>query len=244
MDLLTEKIANGSFAVGSHLPSERQLCQMFAVSRTVIREAIKALESRGMVRIERGRGTLVQEFQTAPLSNALRELVMRRQPDIQDLLELRKVLELYMVERAARRRTTANLQAMEGFLRKMEQMPGLPEGYVSADVEFHMEIARSTQNPVLLSLLEPVSELLRESRLRSFSGVKMVKLRVAQHREIFDCIRRKDANGAREVMAGHLAGTERDLKRRKAAGKKSPVKKRPDGKYRSRMPGQGRTALG
>jgi GntR family transcriptional repressor for pyruvate dehydrogenase complex len=152
---------------------------------------------------------------------------MRRQPDIQDLLELRKVLELYMVERAARRRTAANLQAMEGFLDKMEQMPGLPEGYVSADVEFHMEIARATQNPVLLSLLEPVSELLRESRVSSFSGVRMVKLRIAQHREIFDCMRRKDANGAREAMAKHLAGTERDLKRQKIVGRSVRRRKEP-----------------
>jgi GntR family transcriptional repressor for pyruvate dehydrogenase complex len=214
IDALGEKILSGELPEGSHLPSERQLCEVWAVSRTVIREAIKALESRGLVRIDRGRGTVVQGPQAAPVSEALKALVRRREPQICDLLDLRKVLEVYMAERAAERRTESNLQAMQEYLRQMREMPEEPEGYVNADFEFHMEIARATQNPVLLVLLEPVSELLRESRMASFSGVRMVKLRAQQHEKIFECIRKQDAAGAQAAMRQHLADTEQDLKRR------------------------------
>ncbi len=213
-DFLAEKIISGELAQESLLPSEKQLCEMLGVSRTVIREGIKALESKGLVRIERGRGTVVQEPQYGPLTDALKALVRRREHLVEDLLELRKVLEVYMVMRAAERRTEKNLTTMEEFLKKMREVPNEPEGYVSADLEFHMEIARATQNPVLLILLEPVSDLSRESRLTSFLGPRMVRLRAQQHEEILECIRRHDAEGARDAMSKHLADTERDLQKR------------------------------
>lgn len=216
-DVLAERILSGELAEGSLLPSERQLGEMLEVSRTVVREGIKALESRGLVRIEHGRGTVVQEPQYGPLADALKALVRRRGHLIEDLLELRKVLEVYMVMRAAERRTDTNLKAMERFLQIMRETPNEPEGYISADLEFHMEIARATQNPVLLVLLEPVSDLSRESRRTSFLGPKMVKLRAKQHEEILECIRRSDVEGAREAMSRHLVDTEGDLKKRDRA---------------------------
>lgn len=213
-DILADKIIAGEFREESLLPSERELCQTLGVSRTVVREAVKSLESRGLVRVEHGRGSVVQAPHYGPLSDALKMLLRRRKHLVADLLELRKVLEIYMVMRAAERRTESNLAAMERYLEKMSESPDEPEGYINADLEFHMEIARATQNPVLLVLLEPVSELSRESRARSFSGPRMVKLRARQHREILNCIRIKDVAGAEAAMRKHLLDTERDLRRR------------------------------
>ena len=116
-----------------------------------------------------------------------------------------------MVVRAAERRTEANLKNMERFLEQMCENPDEPQGYVSADLEFHMEIARATQNPVLLILLEPLSDLSLESRQTSYLGPKMVKLRAQQHEEILRCIRRRDGEGAQAAMSKHLADTECDL---------------------------------
>lgn len=210
-DVLAERIISGEFPEESLLPSERQLCESLEVSRTVVREAIKALESRGLVRIERGRGTIVQEPQYGPLADALKMLIRRREHLIDDLLEIRKILEVHMVMRAAERRTEANLKNMDRFLEKMRASPNEPAGYVKADLEFHMEIARATQNPVLLVLLEPVSDLSLESRLTSYLGPKMVRLRAKQHEDILSCIRHRDGEGARAAMSKHLADTECDL---------------------------------
>jgi GntR family transcriptional regulator, transcriptional repressor for pyruvate dehydrogenase complex len=213
-DILGEKIISGEFQEDSLMPSERQLCESFAVSRTVVREAIKTLESRGLIRIERGRGTIVQEPQFGPLTEGLRMLIRRRGHLLDDLLEVRKVLEVHMVMRAAERRTETNIKNMERFLEEVRKSPTKPQGYVNADLEFHMEIARATQNPVLLVLLEPVSDLLIESRQLSYSGPKFTKLRAQQHEEILACIRRRDGKGAEAAMKKHLDDTECDLHRR------------------------------
>jgi GntR family transcriptional repressor for pyruvate dehydrogenase complex len=165
---LSERIISGDLAAGDLIPTERELCETMGVSRTVVREAVKVLESRGLVRIERGRGTIVQEPQAGPLGDTLKLLLRRRGHVVEDLLEIRKLLEVGIAGMAAERRTDANLQVMERSIAIMREHPGEPEGYIDADVAFHAELARATQNPVVLVLLEPVAELLRESRLKSF----------------------------------------------------------------------------
>jgi GntR family transcriptional regulator, transcriptional repressor for pyruvate dehydrogenase complex len=216
-DVMAERIVSGEFPEESLLPSERQLCEGLQVSRTVIREAIKALESRGLVRVEQGRGMIVQEPQLGPLTDALRLLIRRREHLVDDLLELRKILEVHMVVRAAERRTEANIKNMERFLEEMRKNPNKSQGYASADLEFHMEIARATQNPVLLVLLEPLSDLSIKSREDSYLGPKVVKLRAQQHEEILTCIRHRDGKGAQAAMSKHLVDTECDLRSRAAS---------------------------
>lgn len=233
-DVLAEKIISGELPEESLLPSERQLCETLGVSRTVIREGIKALESRGLVRIEHGRGTIAQEPPHGPLADALKMLIRRREHLLDDLLDVRKVLEVHMVMWAAERRTDENLRTMGKFLERMREAPNEPEGYVSADLDFHMEIARATQNPVLLILLEPLSDLSRESRRATFLGVKMVKHRAKEHEEILEFIRRRDAEGAREAMSKHLTGTERDLHAKEISTRNQPMGSRPRSKGRSK----------
>lgn len=217
-EVLSERIISGEYPTKSLLPTERELCESMGVSRTVIREAVKSLESRGLVRIDHGRGTMVQEPQTSHLGESLKLLLRRRADVMQDLLEIRQVLEVGIAALAAERRTEANLEAMRRWLDVMRQKPDAPEGYVDADVEFHAEIARATQNPVVLVLLEPLAELLRESRKKSFSGPEVVKLRTRQHEEIFEHILACEADAAREAMRLHLAEVKDDLAQSQTRG--------------------------
>src|SRR5260370_31994158 len=93
------------------------------VSRTVIREAMKLLESRGLVRIDRGRGTVVQEAHMGPLGDSLKLLLRRRNYLIEDLLQAPKVMEVAIVALAASRRNEANLTSMERSLGIMRRKP-------------------------------------------------------------------------------------------------------------------------
>jgi GntR family transcriptional repressor for pyruvate dehydrogenase complex len=210
---LSDRIVSGTLPEDSLLPPERELCETFGVSRTVVREAVKLLESRGLVRIERGRGTVVKEAQHEAVTDSLRLMLRRQNHAIEELLEVRKMLEAGMVTLAAERRTPDNLARMERSLEVMRQKPSEPEGYVDADVEFHAEIARAAHNPVLLMLLEPLAELLRQSRIATFAGPRMVRIRTRQHEAIFEMIRRKDAERARAMMLKHLSDTQKDLER-------------------------------
>lgn len=211
--IVSEKIVSGEFPEGSLLPPERELCEAMGVSRTVVREAVKFLESRGLVRIERGRGTVVQEAQSGPVTENLKLLLRRRGHVLEDLLEVRQMFEVGIAGLAAARRTDANIAAMEQALQIMREKPGEPEGYIDADVEFHAEIARASRNPVVVALIEPLTDLLKESRTKSFSGTKMVKVRIGQHEAILDRIKAKDAAGAADAMRAHLIDTEKDLAR-------------------------------
>lgn len=215
---ISEKIISGEYPERTLLPTERELCSEQGVSRTVIREAMKLLESRGLVRIERGRGTVVQAVDHEPVTDSLKLMLRRSGNTLEQLLEVRTILETAMVTLAAERRTEGNLTAMERSLEVMRAKPGEPEGYVDADLEFHAEIARAAGNPVLLVLLEPLSQVLRESRIASFSGPRVVEVRTRQHKEIFDLIRQQDAEGARASMLRHLSDTRKDLEKHKAKG--------------------------
>src|SRR5579875_1962171 len=151
--MLAEKIVSGEYEEGSLLPPERVLCTAFGVSRTVIREAIKALETRGLVRIEHGRGTVVEPASNSQVRDSLKLLMLRKQHSIEQLLEVRGILEVAIVRLAAKRRTVEDLLRMQAALDVMRQKPQAPEGYVDADVEFHAQIARAAHNPVLLLML-------------------------------------------------------------------------------------------
>lgn len=212
-ELLAERIISGEFPAKSLFPAERELCATLNVSRTVVREAAKVLESRGLVRIERGRGTIVQEVQSGPLADSLKVLLQRGSHELENLLEVRKMLEVGIAGLAAQRRSEEQLEAMRQALETMRQNPSKPEGYVDADVAFHAEIARAAQNAVVGVLLQPLTDLLRESRMKSFSGPRMVRLRLRQHEEIFERIKARDSQGAQEAMARHLSDTEKDLAR-------------------------------
>src|SRR5687767_5538058 len=91
-EILSDRIMAGEYRDNSLLPPERELCLSFGVSRTVLREAIKLLESRGFVRIERGRGMVVQQAHHGPASELLKLLLRRRHHVIRDLLEVRLIL--------------------------------------------------------------------------------------------------------------------------------------------------------
>ena len=215
-EILSEKIFSGEYTENSFLPPERELVQSLGVSRIVVREAIKLMESRGLIRIKRGIGTIVAEARPDQVSESLKVLLRRKRHMVKHLIEVRALLEAGVAKLAARRRTDDNLIAMRRHLNIMRERPSEPEGYIDADLDFHDEIARAARNPALSLLLEPLHELLRESRIATFSGPRMVRLRTKQHEEIFRMIELRDEEGAKDVMERHLLDTAKDLERRTA----------------------------
>lgn len=102
-ELLSERIISKELPPRALLPPERELCETFKVSRTVVREAMKLLESRGLLRIERGRGTVVQEPRTETVTSSLR-LMLRRNAHTIEELDVREILEAGVAALAAERR--------------------------------------------------------------------------------------------------------------------------------------------
>ena len=205
-------VVSGGLEPGERLPPERELCARLGVSRTVVREALNLLEARGLISIEHGRGAVVSGGNTDAVRDAL-GLILRVRPKVLwELLEMRAILEVGISGLAAERATEEDTDAMRVQLERMAAAIDAPEGYVDADVEFHALLARAARNGVLLTMLEPIVELLRASRRVSASRRPGSALRaLGEHEEILRRVEAGDAGGARREMRAHLANTVKDI---------------------------------
>jgi len=191
-------VISGGLVPGERLPPERELCSRLGVSRTVVREALNLLEARGLISIEHGRDTL--------------GLLLRVQPKtLWELLEIRRILEVGVAGLAAERSGPEDVKAMRLQLDRMRDSIEVPEGYVDSDVEFHALLARGARNEVLLTMLEPVVDLLRASRRVSAALPGRALRALGEHEGILRHVVAGDAAGAREEMRVHLANTAEDI---------------------------------
>lgn len=204
-------VISSGLSPGDRLPPERELCVRLGVSRTVVREALNLLEARGLISIEHGRGAVVSGGDVGAVRDTL-GLLLRVQPGtLRELLEMRRVLEVEIAGLAAGRATVQDIEEMGAQIEKMRESIDAPEGYVDADVEFHAAMARSVRNGVLLTMLDPIVDLLRASRRVSAARPGNARRALGEHEEILRRVEAGDAAGAREAMRGHLANTAKDI---------------------------------
>lgn len=210
-DQLLDMVISGGLGPGERLPPERELCSRLGVSRTVVREALNLLEARGLISIEHGRGAVVSGGSPRAVRDAL-GLLLRVQPKtLWELLEIRKILEVEVAGLATERAGRGDVEAMRLQLDRMRDSIDAPEGYVDADVEFHALLARGARNEVLLTMLEPVVDLLRASRQVSAALPGRALRALGEHQGILRRVEAGDAAGAREEMRVHLANTAEDI---------------------------------
>jgi GntR family transcriptional repressor for pyruvate dehydrogenase complex len=124
---------------------------------------------------------------------------------------MRKILEVEISGLAAERATEEDTDAMRVQLERMLASIDAPEGYVDADVEFHSLLARGAGNGVLLTMLDPIVDLLRASRRVSASRPGSARRALGEHEEILRCVEVGDAEGARREMRTHLSNTAKDI---------------------------------
>ncbi|MBA2376720.1 MAG: FadR family transcriptional regulator [Actinomycetota bacterium] len=217
-DQVTERLAemalSGGYSEGDRLPPERKLVEDLGVSRTVVREALNSLESRGIVRIEHGRGAVVSVGSGLPAVRATLELHLHSRPETMlDLLEVRRALEIEVAGLAAQRATPEDIEAMREANEVMREKIDAPEGYVDADTVFHMLLARSTKNQIFLLMNEPITDLLLESRKITGSLPENARRAVKGHEAIIDRVEARDVAGARLAMTEHLLNTQKDVEK-------------------------------
>lgn len=216
---LAERVANHISSVildsgmqpGAKLPSMADLETRFQVSHSVMREALRMLQSRGIVEIQHGKGVIVSPHSTEALSDTLGGVLRLHASTIYHLMEYRYLLEVAVVQLAAERRNEEDLLRMEGALRSSEGEPNRAV-YVDADLAFHNALVDATRNPVLRTVSDSIRRLMANSREVSFRGPKDGVGRALQaHREIYERVKARDVEGARLAMVSHLDQTQEDL---------------------------------
>ena len=194
---------------GDKLPPERELAEIFAVSRSSIRDAIRSLELSGLVEPRQGVGTVVCEVTADSLLNPLVNALNRKQELVGELLEVRKMLEPPLAARAATHASEDEINEMEDILRRQAEKMARDEMTIDEDSEFHYTIAMASGNSVVLKVLDLLMDLLRETRERSLQLVGRPQKSLAGHRQILAAIKKGDAKAAEAAMCRHIEDVEK-----------------------------------
>ena len=207
---LEDRVVTGEMAVGERLPSERDLAEVYGVSRAVVREALRLLAARGVVSVRQGSGAFVREASFNGADNPIEFTLRRRSLErpLWELFEVRRTLEVELAGLAAERAVPDSVAAMEAAVIALTGARPDEDWFVSNDLAFHDAVANAAQNDLFLLLLEPLQGLLREFRHLAYRRDSSQAVATAQreHGHILAAIRQADAAGARAAMRSHLEG--------------------------------------
>ena len=208
---IEESIRKGALKAGDQLPAERELAEQFGVSRTAVREAVKALREKGLVEAYPGKGTFI----TSETSNTIRITLDRMIKTGQlegtlQLVEVRAILEPEIAALAATRASEETIKEMREAVRVMDEARDDPEAYIEADLDFHLALADAAANPIILSLIDSIVAVLREQRMRIFEVDGGPTRGQYHHKKILEAVEHRDASGAREAMRAHLRQVRED----------------------------------
>jgi GntR family transcriptional repressor for pyruvate dehydrogenase complex len=193
---------------GDKLPSERELAETLAVSRSSIRDAIRSLELMGMVEPRQGAGTIVREVSSNSLANPLANALKRKEELMGELLDFRLMLEPPLASRAATHASGEEIAEMEDILDRQEKKLRGGESTIVEDSEFHYAVALASGNSVVLKVLDILMDLLRETRQRTLQVEGRPEKSLAGHRRILAAIKRHDAEAAKAAMRRHIEDIE------------------------------------
>jgi GntR family transcriptional repressor for pyruvate dehydrogenase complex len=210
---IEELISSGTLESGEKLPSERELAEGLGVGRGVVREAVKLLAERGLVTISPGLGTFIAEPDANVLVDQIGRFFNVGRYSYDDLREVRATLEVEIAGLAAQRAKSEDLERLKQAAEEMGKHVMLPEKYIEADVDFHLALARATQNEVFYLLIRVMIDL-----FGMYFGTKGMIFQVpgapergrGWHDLIYNAIKQGDARAAREAMRKHMQQVTED----------------------------------
>lgn len=208
---LERAIYEGRLQRGDKLPAERQLVREFKASRVAVREALRALEHRGLLEVRQGSagGYFVREADAAPLLRDFQTLFRLGRVSLPQLIEARLLLETETAALAAVRATDADVKALAAALDERVQRRAAGRDVREADLEFHRLVAAAARNPVYAVLTHALMELevrVVVPRLETTAAADAEQ--DAAHGRILEAIAARQPDGARAAMRAHIAALE------------------------------------
>jgi GntR family transcriptional regulator, transcriptional repressor for pyruvate dehydrogenase complex len=212
---LLEEIVAGHYPSGSRLPTETALCERLNVSRATLREAMKSLQQRGVIRIEQGRGSFVNPRGSW---SALDPLLMAARSGAHDgateewsrkLRDARQLVEVGVAELAAVRRTEADVAALTEALDAMRVAHEADDvvAFTRADLAFHRALSQAVDNELIAALFDPMAHLIEQERLRTSRSVDRRQAAIGEHELVLRAVSAGQPRAARRNMARHIEAT-------------------------------------
>lgn len=204
---IKNQIFSGRIPAGHRLPSENELCEQFGVSRTTVRDALRVLESQGLVEIKvgAGGGAFVSEPHHETVSESLSNMLKMNSMNIEELAEARMVIETAIAALAAKRATAKDIAAIEEAI--AEARTGKQSGdphFTPHSVSFHVALAQAAKNPVLLFTVNSFRSLFYETIEKLLPDPDMQGRAIDDHQKILDAIKERKAEKAERIMRAHL----------------------------------------
>ncbi len=200
-------IVEGQLEPDTRLPPEREMAEQLGVSRTVVREAVHILVTKGLLETKPGVGTVVRHVTREQVVGPL-NLYLRTQSSgkvsYSDLHQVRSILEVEIAGIAARQATDEDLANLRQIAADMEAAQNDPEALAARDADFHSALAKTTHNPLLIVLVDSIRDLLQEYIALVTPYLDPVEDNLRLHLKLLERVKARDAAGAREAMRENL----------------------------------------
>lgn len=208
---IKDMIDKGRFKSGDQLPVERELAEVFRVSRSSVREAIRSLESQGLLECRQGNGTYIAKHPVESLVSPLASVISSEKDGQRELFEMRRLIEPQLAWLAAERATDEEIRLLEKTLAQQEREITRGESGTETDRNFHYILAGAARNRFLLHIVDNNMGFFLESRDNFLQVEGRPEKSIRRHRELLDAIKVRDPEGAAQAMREHLIDIENSL---------------------------------
>ncbi|MDJ0312145.1 FadR/GntR family transcriptional regulator [Arthrobacter sp. H35-D1] len=210
---IKDMIISGELSAGDRLPPEKELSEKLGLSRSSLREAVKALEIIRVLDVRRGDGTYVTSLEPKLLTEAMTFIVDLHQDEtILEIFEVRRMLEPAAAATAAARITPQEIVALRATMDNIDEQTSV-ESLVQHDLVFHQLITAAANNSYLTSVLDSLSSSTVRARIwRGLTQEKAVDRTLSEHTAIIEALERGDAELARSLVTVHISGVEHWLR--------------------------------
>lgn len=203
-EALLARIREGEFKPGDRLPTERDLMGEYAIGRNSAREAMQALVALGVADVRPGRGAILNGLDDQQTMDRQTAAALLSGRAVADLYEFRRVIELEIARLAAQRATEQDVAEIEKVVREYEAAVKAGKPISAIDDEFHRQVACATQNPVFVTMLDAVTELIANTRRLAEKAPWARNRAQVEHRALLEAIRHRDEQRAVEVAEQHV----------------------------------------
>ncbi|ABR47043.1 GntR domain protein [Alkaliphilus metalliredigens QYMF] len=207
---IQDMIVNGELQKGDKLPSERHLAEELQVSRASIREALRALQIIGLIDVRQGEGSYINHSFEKCLFQPLSIMFMLQQSKPEEIIELRKIIEVEAAYLAAKRADDEEIEQLRSLIEQLKILKDLDdeETSVSVDKQFHYLIAKSSKNQLLVNVLNVISELM-DKFIKDARGMILIReenkeVLINQHEAIFKGLENRDPDATAGAMQAHI----------------------------------------
>jgi GntR family transcriptional regulator, transcriptional repressor for pyruvate dehydrogenase complex len=208
VEQVRDLITSGRLKVGDRLPAERELAKTLQVGRSTVREAIRVMESLGILQARPGEGTFLVSHPAAPRPDPVLADAFKSWDNQRKLFEVRMAIEPDLAALAARRATIEQIVRLREILQEQEQLVKQGETGIKADNMFHFLLAEAAGNDILTRIMDSLMDLLRETREASLQTGGRPPRSLKQHRAILRAIESRDPRAAEQKMREHITEME------------------------------------